>query len=71
MTTIDAQTPIAITLSAEQWNGVLFVMGEAPVPYKLSAPLIQGIGQQMQTVAAAVAVQPRPNGQEHPAYQER
>lgn len=64
MISVEASTPIAVTLSAEQWNGVLFIMGEAPVPYKLTAPLIQGIGQQMQA-----AVTPKPNGAERPIYQ--
>lgn len=57
MTPVDAQMPISVTLAAEQWNGVLQIMGEAPVPYKFSAPLIQAIGQQMQAAA-----QPARNG---------
>lgn len=54
MTPVDAQMPISVTLAAEQWNGVLQIMGEAPVAYKFSAPLIQSIGQQMQKAAEAV-----------------
>lgn len=61
MNPVDAQMQISVTMAAEAWNGVLSIMGEAPVPYKFSAPLIQAIGQQMQ--AAAAAAQPVPNGQ--------
>lgn len=62
---IDAQTPISVTLAAEQWNGVLQIMGEAPVPYKFSAPLIQAIGQQMHEAAER---QPQSNVADRPQY---
>ena len=32
MTQVDAQMPISVTLAAEAWNGVLQILGEAPVP---------------------------------------
>ena len=66
MTPIDAQTPISVTLAAEAWNGVLSILGDAPVPYKFSAPLIQAIGQQLQQAAQEAA--PKPNGAERPQY---
>lgn len=67
MTQVDAQMPISVTLAAEAWNGVLQILGEAPVPYKFSAPLIQAIGQQIQQ--AAEDAQPAPNGHaERPQY---
>lgn len=68
MTPVDASMQISVTLAAEAWNGVLSIMGDAPVPYKFSAPLIQAIGQQIQQAAAEAA--PKPNGQaaERPQY---
>lgn len=60
MTPVDAQMQISVTLAAEAWNGVLQIMGEAPVAYRVSAPLIQAIGQQMQAAARGAA--PKPNG---------
>jgi hypothetical protein len=68
MTTIDAQTPLEITLHAEQWNQVLGLLGEVPAPYRVTAPLIQAIGGQMQQQAAhsqmeQQAAAAKPNGQ--------
>jgi len=67
MTTIDAQTPLEITLAAEQWNQVLGLLGEVPAPYRVTAPLIQAIGGQMQQQAAHSQMEQqaaaRPNGQ--------
>jgi hypothetical protein len=67
MTPIDAQTPLEITLAAEQWNQVLGLLGEVPAPYRVTAPLIQAIGGQMQQQAAhsqmeQQAAAPVPNG---------
>lgn len=62
---VDAQLPVPITLKAEEWNAVLFVMGESPVAYRLTHPLIQQIGAGLQQAARAAAVPevaPRPNG---------
>lgn len=67
MIPVDAQMQISVILTAEQWNGVLQILGEALVPYRFSAPLIQNIGQQMQKAAAEAA--PKPNGAERPVYQ--
>lgn len=57
MTTVDPQTAVSVVLTAEQWNGVLQILGVAPVPYTFSAPLIQSIGQQMHAAAG-----PKANG---------
>jgi len=67
MTPIDAQTPLDITLNAEQWNQVIGLLGEVPAPYRVTAPLIQAIGGQMQQQAAHSQMQqqaaaPIPNG---------
>jgi len=50
---IDPATPLSVRLSAADWNNLLAVISEAPVPYKVTAPLIQTIGQQIQAAAAA------------------
>jgi len=67
MTTIDAQTPLEIPLHAEQWNQVLGLLGEVPAPYRVTAPLIQAIGGQMQQQVAhsqmEQAAAAKPNGQ--------
>ena len=60
MNPVDAQMQISVTLTAEGWNGVLQIMGESPMPYRVSAPLIQAIGQQLQQAAAEAP--PRQNG---------
>ena len=59
MQLIDAQMQISVSLAAEQWNQTLAVLGEGP--YRVVAPIIQDIGQQLQ--AAAQEAQPKPNGQ--------
>ena len=38
--------PISITLEAQQWNAVLAALGEAP--YRIAAPLINKIVEQVQ-----------------------
>jgi hypothetical protein len=43
---IPATTPLAVILEAQQWNAVLAALADAP--YKLAAPLIQSIGDQLQ-----------------------
>ena len=54
------QQPIAptmkltITLEAQQWNGVLAALSEAP--YKLAAPLIQTMGEQLNGQTSGQAV---------------
>jgi hypothetical protein len=46
-------------LEAQQWNAVLAALGEAP--YRVSAPLIQAIGEQLQTQANQAGTS-APNG---------
>jgi hypothetical protein len=43
---LDARTPIAITLTAERWNQVLGILGEAAIPHRVSDPLIREIHAQ-------------------------
>jgi len=42
------QTPISITLPMEQWNAMLMLLNEVPAPYRVVAPLINVLLQQMQ-----------------------
>jgi hypothetical protein len=43
---IDANTNIAVTLNAQQWNTLLVQLAEGP--YRLVAPLLTAIQQQCQ-----------------------
>ena len=60
MSPVDAQMQLSVTLTAEAWNQVMYIMGESPVPYRITSLIIQSIGQQIQ--AAVQAAQPAPNG---------
>jgi hypothetical protein len=51
---VSPNTPLAVTLEAQQWNGVISALVKAP--YELAAPLIQSITQQLQDAANANAV---------------
>jgi len=42
------QTPLTLTLTLEQWNAVLAVMNEAPLPNRIVAPLLVAISAQLQ-----------------------
>jgi hypothetical protein len=56
MQTIEATTPIPVTLQAVQWNQVIALMTEGP--YRVAAPLIQEVAKQTQAyVARLPAVQ--------------
>lgn len=44
-------TDIEVTLNAAQWNTIMSVMAEAPVPHKIVDPLIRAIQQQCMMVA--------------------
>jgi len=59
--TVDASMRISVTLPAEQWNQTLAVLSEGP--YRVVAPIIQSVGQQLQQ-AAQQASAPVPNGQD-------
>lgn len=52
---VDPATLLGVSLEAQQWNAVISVLSEAPVPYRVVAPLIQSIGQQIQAAAAQAA----------------
>ena len=45
---IEPHRPMTVQLTAEQWNAVIYVMREHPLPYKVSAPIIDHLGQQLQ-----------------------
>jgi hypothetical protein len=40
---IEPTTQIAVTMSAQQWQAVLYVMGEAPLPHRVTDPLIREV----------------------------
>jgi hypothetical protein len=48
MQPIEPTRPLSATLTAEQWNVVMFVMRKHPLPYEVSAPIIEAMGQQLQ-----------------------
>jgi hypothetical protein len=50
--------PFTVNLEAQQWNAVLAAISEAP--YRVAAPLVQAISEQLQ--AQAQAGQAHPNG---------
>ena len=56
---IEPTAPLSVTLEAQQWNTVLALLAEAP--YRVVAPVIQSIGEQVQA-AAGQAPQPLTNG---------
>jgi len=49
---IPANTPLTVTLEAQDWNQILFVINEAPVPGRIVDPLKEKIRQQITTQAA-------------------
>jgi hypothetical protein len=50
---VPANMPLTITLEAQQWNSVMAALAETP--YRIAAPLIQAISEQLQQQAATVA----------------
>jgi argininosuccinate lyase len=46
MTPLDPAAPIAVTLTAAEWNGVLAALGE--MPWRMAHPIIGRIVQQVQ-----------------------
>jgi hypothetical protein len=52
---VAATQAFSITLEAQQWNGVLAALGDAP--WRVANPLIQAISTQLQNQAQGV-----PNG---------
>ena len=61
---IDNNTPIAITLTAQQWEMVMRMLAEGP--YKIVAPLIADIQQQCIRQEQPIH---RTNGETHDAEQ--
>jgi hypothetical protein len=58
--TIEATTPIPVTLQAVQWNQAIALLTEGP--YRIAAPLIQEIAKQTQAYVARLPMQ-RGNGE--------
>jgi hypothetical protein len=48
MQPIEPHRPMTVQLTAEQWNAVMFVMRKHPLPFEVSAPIIDSMGQQLQ-----------------------
>jgi hypothetical protein len=59
---ISPNTQLTVTLDAQQWNGVLAALSDAP--YKMAAPLIQAMTEQLQTQAQTIPT--TGNGLDHP-----
>jgi hypothetical protein len=58
MTPIAPDTPLAVTLSAAQWNQLIFLLDTTPslpLPHRDVAVLMRAIGEQLQQGAAAIA----------------
>ena len=48
MQPIEPSRQLSATLTAEQWNVVMFVLRKHPLPFEVSAPIIDSMGQQLQ-----------------------
>jgi hypothetical protein len=57
--------PLHVTLEAQQWNAVIALLQEVLAPNRVTTPLIQAIGEQLQKGAEAVANIERGNGRDH------
>jgi hypothetical protein len=60
MTPMPPDQAITITLEAQQWNVVLGALNEAP--YRIAAPLINKIVEQVQQQEPQPALAAKPNG---------
>ena len=70
---ISPNARIAVTLEAQQWNSVVEIIARSTgFPYFVTAPLIQAIGAQLQSGAAAQQqmTPPQPNGGDRPVMVE-
>jgi len=47
--TLQANDTVEIELTAAQWNTVMVIMAEAPMPHRIVDPLIRAIQQQCMT----------------------
>jgi hypothetical protein len=62
----DPNEPLAVTLTAQEWNALLSVLVDAP--YRIVAPLIQKIGEQARAKQTPQPpMMPRANGEAHHA----
>jgi hypothetical protein len=48
---IPANSPINVTLEAQDWNSLMWLIDEAPVPGRIAGPLKEKIRQQITTAA--------------------
>jgi hypothetical protein len=60
-TPIPATMPMTVTLEAQQWNGVMTALSEAP--YKIAAPLLEAIQAQLQSSLQSSIPPKLPNGE--------
>lgn len=51
---IAPETRLAVELEAQQWNALLAILQDAPAPYRITKPLFESIGEQLQAGAASV-----------------
>jgi hypothetical protein len=59
---------ISVTLAAQEWNQVLAILMDAPLPWRLSSVLIPRLTQQVQAGAEALPAA-KPNGaDEHASH---
>ena len=56
-TPISPDTPLAVTLEAQQWNAVMVVLQETPsipLPHRVVSAIVQAINDQLQVQVAQV-----------------
>ena len=61
---VPATHPFSITLEAQQWNGVMAALAETP--YRIAAPLIQAISEQLQQQVSSHSLNGQSAGLELP-----
>jgi len=45
--TVDPEQPLTVTLQAQQWNVVLSALNDVPLPFRMTAPVMQSLHQQL------------------------
>jgi hypothetical protein len=60
---ISNNTPIAVTMTAEMWNQAIDLMREAPVPHRVSDPVIREIYRQCMAIGEGSSQQEADNTQ--------
>lgn len=63
MNPVEPTTPLAATMQAQEWNQILSLLGETG-PWRIVNPLINKLGEQVQTAAGQVPAQPLANGRD-------